>query len=242
MVDVPAASHLVTRGDTLYAIAIGHGLNYLDLAAWNNITPPYIIQPGQLLRLAAPAGMPTRAAAIPAAPATRPPVGRQISPPLGSGARRSGAARSTRQTRPRRTITGRATTSLWQWPAAGTPLPADRHGGAAAGRGIHIGGRSGQEVRAAAAGEVVHSGPLKHYGKLIILRHRGEYLSVYGYNSELLVAEGEQVDASQLIARMGLSPAGEPVLHFEIILPDGEPADPRKYLPAQQSSRAGSQG
>ena len=43
------------RGDTLYAIAFKHGLDYRDLGAWNGIAAPYRILVGQDLRLNAPA-------------------------------------------------------------------------------------------------------------------------------------------------------------------------------------------
>lgn len=46
--------YLVKRGDTLYRIALEHGLDYRDLAAWNNITNPSSLREGQLLRLTAP--------------------------------------------------------------------------------------------------------------------------------------------------------------------------------------------
>jgi lipoprotein NlpD len=54
---VPAPStgtYRVVRGDTLYAIAFRHGLDFRDVAAWNNIAPPYRIYAGQGLRLDAP--------------------------------------------------------------------------------------------------------------------------------------------------------------------------------------------
>ena len=46
--------YLVKRGETLYRIALEHGLDYRDLAAWNNITNPSSLREGQLLRLTAP--------------------------------------------------------------------------------------------------------------------------------------------------------------------------------------------
>jgi lipoprotein NlpD len=49
-------SYRVVRGDTLYAIAFGHGLDYREVAAWNHIAPPYRIYAGQELRLQPPAG------------------------------------------------------------------------------------------------------------------------------------------------------------------------------------------
>jgi len=41
----------VVAGDTLYGIAFKHDLDYLDIARWNHITPPYRIYVGQELRL-----------------------------------------------------------------------------------------------------------------------------------------------------------------------------------------------
>lgn len=50
------ARYRVERGDTLYSIAFRHGVDYRDLAAWNGITAPYTILPGQELRTTRPAG------------------------------------------------------------------------------------------------------------------------------------------------------------------------------------------
>jgi lipoprotein NlpD len=55
-------TYTVKRGDTLYAIALDHGLDYRELAAWNNLENINLIRPGQVLRLAAPAEPPAVAA------------------------------------------------------------------------------------------------------------------------------------------------------------------------------------
>ena len=47
-------AYTVKRGDTLYGIALDHGLDYRELAAWNNIDNINLIRPGQVLRLTAP--------------------------------------------------------------------------------------------------------------------------------------------------------------------------------------------
>jgi lipoprotein NlpD len=82
-----SASYRVQRGDTLYAIAFKHGVDFRDLASWNGVASPYRIYPGQELRLsAANAGAESvsRAAATQAAPEhsvaaapSEPPVTRQ---------------------------------------------------------------------------------------------------------------------------------------------------------------------
>lgn len=47
-------TYTVKRGDTLYQIALDSGLDYRELAAWNNIENVNIIRVGQVLRLTAP--------------------------------------------------------------------------------------------------------------------------------------------------------------------------------------------
>jgi lipoprotein NlpD len=63
-VEKAVATHVVKRGETLVGIALQHGLDYRELAAWNNVTNPNRIEAGQVLVLAAPAGMPALAAPV----------------------------------------------------------------------------------------------------------------------------------------------------------------------------------
>ena len=50
----PAPTYTVKRGDTLHQIALDSGLDYKELAAWNNIDNVNVIRVGQVLRLTAP--------------------------------------------------------------------------------------------------------------------------------------------------------------------------------------------
>ena len=52
----PDGSYDVRSGDTLYALAFSHGLDHRDVATWNSISSPYVIYPGQNLRLSSPPG------------------------------------------------------------------------------------------------------------------------------------------------------------------------------------------
>jgi lipoprotein NlpD len=100
------------------------------------------------------------------------------------------------------------------------------------GSGIGIGGREGQPVRAAAAGRVVYAGGgLIGYGQLVIIKHDETFLSAYGYNSELLVTQGQEVTSGATIALMGQGPGRQPRLHFEIRR-NGVPVDPLLFVSA----------
>ena len=115
------------------------------------------------------------------------------------------------------------------WPAKGKILTAFSE--AASLKGIDIAGTSGQAVAASAGGKVVYAGTgLRGYGKLIIIKHNGTYLSAYAHNKEILVKEGQQVTRGQRIAEMGNTDTDQVKLHFEIRR-QGKPVDPLRYLP-----------
>lgn len=52
--DAQEQFYVVQRGDTLYSIALDHGINLAELAEWNNISNPSAIKPGQRISLSVP--------------------------------------------------------------------------------------------------------------------------------------------------------------------------------------------
>ncbi len=116
----------------------------------------------------------------------------------------------------------------WIWPTSGKVIGTFRRGG---GKGIDIGGDLGQQVKAAAMGEVVYVGNgLVGYGNMIIIKHTEDILSAYAHNRSLNVKEGEFVPRGHPIAEMGSSGTDRVKLHFEI-RHRGKPIDPLKRLP-----------
>lgn len=97
--------------------------------------------------------------------------------------------------------------------------------------GIDISVRKRTPVRAVEAGRVVHSDDsLAGYGKMIIVKHRGAFSSVYAHNHKNLVRVGDFVEQGQVIAESGQSGrASAPHLHFEIRR-DGRAINPLSYL------------
>jgi murein DD-endopeptidase MepM/ murein hydrolase activator NlpD len=98
-------------------------------------------------------------------------------------------------------------------------------------QGIDIGSRPGTPIRAAAAGRVVHSGWLGDYGRVVIVKHTGDYSTVYAHNRRNRVSKGAFVERGEVLAEVGSSGnASGPHLHFEIR--EGQRArDPLRYLP-----------
>ncbi len=127
---------------------------------------------------------------------------------------------------------GAASEEEWIWPARGAL--AYRFGGSGGLKGLGIAGKAGSPVVAVAPGRVVYSGAgLRGYGKLVIIKHNDEYLTVYAHNQALLVKEGEQVRRGQRIAEMGDSDSERVALHFELRR-FGRPVDPLTQLPGDR--------
>ena len=119
------------------------------------------------------------------------------------------------------------------WPARGSLLAKFAEPSS---KGVDIGGKPGDPVVAAAAGQVLYTGTgIRGFGKLIVIRHDSGFSSVYAHNREILVKEGQTVSRGQRIAEMGDSDADRPKLHFEI-RKSGKPVDPLRYLPEDRPS------
>ncbi len=297
--DGRSQTYTVKQGDTLYAIALDHGLDYRDVAAWNNLENINVIRVGQVLRVAPPGEaapadttgvttMPLRsvppvvAGETTSAPAAAAPHGvdsgprnsenykaqpkavkepyseqalrdvqRSASPAPASMSAPATTAASPEVTppvvapvvppavppptvarpesKPAPAADDGDDTIDWVWPAKGKIVTGFSE--AASLKGIDIAGATGQAITASAGGKVVYAGTgLRGYGKLIIIKHSGTYLSAYAHNKDILVKEGQQVAKGQKIAEMGNTDADQVKLHFEIRR-HGKPVDPLRYLP-----------
>jgi murein DD-endopeptidase MepM/ murein hydrolase activator NlpD len=83
--------------------------------------------------------------------------------------------------------------------------------------GIDIAVPLGTPVRAAGGGAVTEAGYNADYGLFVLLRHPSGYETMYGHMSRLIAAEGDEVQAGQVIGLSGNSGrSSAPHLHFEI--------------------------
>ena len=216
----------VLTGDTLYSISWESGRDYRDVARWNNITPPYVIKPGQKLRLFPPS----------AVESVRRPPSRPAPPPLNqpAEAKASVSIKKPAAEKPATSVTRHAPVSAarslaWVWPTPGKLL--ERYSANGPNKGIDIAGRKGQPILAAASGQVVYQGGgLRGYGQLIIIKHNADFLSAYAHCDKIYVHEGNVIKRGQKIADMGSSGTDRVMLHFEIRY-RGAPVDPQEYLP-----------
>jgi len=119
---------------------------------------------------------------------------------------------------------------VWAWPSS-AKIQSSYNG--TTNKGIDFAGRLGDPVLAAANGQVLYVGEaLAGYGKLVIVKHGANHLSVYAHNNRILVKEGQSVKLGQKIAEMGSTGTSGVKLHFEI-RKQGKPVDPGPFLPGR---------
>ena len=211
--------HIVSQGETLFAIAWRYEKDLDKLARANGLSRPYTIYNGQRLTL--------NTSYLPAVRRTVTPAARQ---PVISRPNKPPEQPPIQVTKP----PPKSTASLpsnwhWQWPSEGRVTKT--YNSDQLFKGVDIESHSGQPVVAAAPGVVVYAGDgLRGYGQLIIVKHSEVYLSAYAHCRKIFVREGQMLKGGEKIAEVGGDPANTKRLYFEI-RKDGKPVNPLSFLP-----------
>lgn len=181
----------VKKGDTLSTVARRHGIGMDKIASQNRIRGD-MIRIGQRLFL----------------PGVTPP---RVSSATTLARKGEGEARVV------------STNTRFRWPLRGriTSGFGNRRDPISGKRSFHCGvdisANVGTAVRASAEGRVIFSGWKDGYGKVVILRHDGGYITVYAHNSKNLVDADATVKRGAVIAHSGMTGAVTGAhLHFEI--------------------------
>src|SRR5205085_8845839 len=132
---VSAGEYVVRRGDTLYSIALEHGVDYRELTQWNSLDDPTRIRTGRVCRVAR---LEPRGATVGRVSPGRIEARPLEAPPPGAAKPASAAALATPPagTQPLKFI----------WPARGKVIAAFEQ---TRGKGVDIDGRLGDPVLAA---------------------------------------------------------------------------------------------
>lgn len=217
--DPPPAGvvHRVGAGETLWRIAHAYEVPLDEVVRENALEDPTRLESGTLLFIPGA----THAVAVPPAPQ---PLA------MGSAAQRPRRGPASIPRAGARPLDVAARGEPMLWPAPGVLISGfgarerDRHDG------IDLACPEGTPVRAADAGVVLFSGEQRGYGKLVLLAHENDLVTVYAHNSENLVERGDKVPRGAEIARVGRSGnATGPHVHFEVRVA-AQPRDPLGFL------------
>ncbi len=181
----------VKKGDTLSAIAKRHGIGAKKIASHNGVR-------GDLIR-----------------------TGQRLFLPEVTAPKETGVATVNRKREGREVAA--STQGRFMWPLRGriTSGFGNRRDPLSGKRSFHCGvdisSNVGTPIRASADGRVIFSGWKDGYGKVVILRHEGGYITVYAHNSKNIVDADAIVKRGAVIAHSGMTGAVTGAhLHFEI--------------------------
>jgi murein DD-endopeptidase MepM/ murein hydrolase activator NlpD len=258
-------AYVVASGDTLFAIARRFSVNGLAIADANDMELNDVIRPGQRLLLPdgfrdtgpvtstvrVPVTRSAPAAPAPSAPApaatpvtTPPPAARPPAPapapaprPTPAPAQPAPIIPSTRT--PADAQVAQLGRGRFIWPLRGDMLSTfGPKGTGQRNDGVNIRARSGETVRAAAAGDVVYAGDqVPGFGNLVLIKHADGWVTAYGHLARIDVKMQDKITQGQQIGQAGATgEVGEPQLHFEVRFAPtpqdrARPIDPMLVLP-----------
>ncbi|VAX24356.1 hypothetical protein MNBD_NITROSPINAE02-138 [hydrothermal vent metagenome] len=199
--------HVVRRGETLYRIARRYGVTVSSVKRVNRIRDVRDIKIGTRLLI----------------------------PAKSSSNRRSGARRKKRVAKRYTPPPARSSIRL-AWPLKKVKV-SSRYGIRSSKKhdGVDLSAPRGTPILAAAPGTVIFSdwGP-SGYGKIVIVKHNKQYITVYAHNQKNLIRKGQRVSRGQKIATVGKSGRATGYhVHFELRI-NRKTVDPERYLPRRR--------
>ncbi len=180
--------HTVGKGEDFWNICKTYGVDPQEVAEINNLRDPSVIKPGKKIF-------------IPGATKVRK-IRHSALDPIEKG-------------REDRIVIEK---DRFSWPIKGEVISPFGMREGVRHDGIDIRAPEGAPIKAADGGTAVFvSSGMRGYGKIIIIRHKGGFYTVYAHNKENLVREGDKVSKGEVIASVGKTGNAETYhLHFEV--------------------------
>jgi lipoprotein NlpD len=212
--------YTVERGDSLLLIAKKTNTKFDNLIKINNLKRPYNIYVGQKIYLSN------------SKPSSRPQRGKVVV----AGQEKEenvGVISDTKTSKLNDNVTVKNINNEFSKPLEGDIVRnfGDNVGGGKFFDGIVIKGNKGDAVRVADDGEVVYAGnELKDLGNIIIVKHKNNWLSIYGYCDTTNVKVKDAVKRGDVIASVGKTGSATGYQLYFAIRRGKVAVDPVKYL------------
>lgn len=231
--------HLVQPGQSGIAIARAYGVPWGRVVEANGLVEPFILRAGQRVLIPdltpAQPGLSTAAQRAAAFQLDIDEILTGGEPALATRQQPAKAVATPRRVLPATAVVAPPArlTGGFAWPLEGRIV--SRFGPGESGErqnGVNIAAALGTPIRATADGVVAYVGSgIASLGGLVIVKHGGNWTSVYGYAARLLVQRGQAVKKGQAIATSGQTGnADRPAVHFELRR-GRTPIDPQSQLP-----------
>jgi lipoprotein NlpD len=230
--------HEVKQGQTLWSIARAYGVDVQTLARVNQVSDTTALYAGQKLYVPGATQQREIVSRCPCGTETVKP-----SPSIKALSEILRPAQGVSAAKAAHTVATAKETSLERvaliWPVQGEVSRGFEQDATRRHDGIDIVAPRGTSIQAAADGEVIFSGwGPGGYGRIVILQHQAEVVTIYAHNHDNLVRLGQRVLQGEPIATVGQSGrATGNHLHFEV-RHKAIPISPHKFLPLRPSNVA----
>lgn len=234
----PGVYHEVKQGHTLWGIARAYGVDVRTLARVNQISDTTALHVGQKLYVPGATQQREIVSRCPCGTETVKPsssvktLSQILRPAEGPAAAKAAHIAVTAKKTALQSV-------ALIWPVQGEVSRDFAQDAARRHDGVDIVAPRGTSIQAAADGEVIFSGwGPGGYGRIVILQHRAEVVTIYAHNHDNLVRLGQRVRQGEPIATVGQSGrATGNHLHFEV-RHKALPIPPHKVLPPRPSNVA----
>ena len=230
--------HEVKQGQTLWSIARTYGIDVQTLARVNQVSDTAALPAGQRLYVPGATQQRESVSRCPCGTETvKPTTDAKSFPGFLRSAQRSSASKPASVTITNKEAFLQRITLIW--PVQGDVSRGFEQDATRRHDGIDIVAPKGTSIQAAAEGEVIFSGwGPGGYGRIVILQHQFDVVTIYAHNHENLVQPGQYIRQGEPIATVGQSGrATGNHLHFEV-RHKAVPISPYKLLPHRPSNVA----
>jgi murein DD-endopeptidase MepM/ murein hydrolase activator NlpD len=230
--------HEVKQGQTLWSIAQAYGIDVQTLARVNQISDATALYPGQKLYVPGATQQREIVSRCPCGPDTvKPAPSVKTLSEIFRPVARPSTAKAAHPIVATKDMTLERVALIW--PVQGEVSRGFEQDATRRHDGIDLVAPRGTAIHAAAAGEVIFSGwGPGGYGRIVILQHQLEMITIYAHNHDNLVSLGQYVRQGEMIATVGQSGrATGNHLHFEV-RHKAVPISPHKFLPPRPNNVA----
>jgi len=207
-------THVIQKGDTLYALAKKFGVKFSDILKLNGLSEKTPLKIGQILKI--PQGKSQGSAKEQKSNSVQTDKQNKTSTTKAASDKNSQAVKPS-------TSTKQADSKLlWPVPASKVSYLSGKI------TGVVIDSVKGQAVKAVSSGKVVSTGPHRGFGQVVFVQSKTKHIYVYGGMEKIVVKKGDTIAVGQKLGELGVELlTGKARLYF-MVYDKNKPIDPAK--------------
>ncbi len=207
-------THVIQKGDTLYALAKKFGVKFSDILKLNGLSEKTPLKIGQILKI--PKGKSQGSAKEQKSNSAQTDKQNKTSTTKAASDKNSQAVKPS-------TSTKQADSKLlWPVPASKVSYLSGKI------TGVVIDSVKGQAVKAVSSGKVVSTGPHRGFGQVVFVQSKTKHIYVYGGMEKIVVKKGDTIAVGQKLGELGVELfSGKARLYF-MVYDKNKPIDPAK--------------